>query len=123
MHKITDDGGQVLIPSWHKAEPNCGSVVLTQGEFGTAWQRQFSTGLWHRAGGGKPHDWAWMLTQRNLVLVYDAAERGDVEQTNLRIQRGGEVVKVLYFETPSPPPNADVIREIEEINRKRGIKS
>lgn len=58
-------------------EPNPGSVVLTSGEWGTAWQRHFSDGLWHRSGSNpsRPKTWAWLCAQRNTVLVYDARER------------------------------------------------
>lgn len=56
-------------------EPTMGSVVLVGGEYGTAFQRHFSDGKWHRTGGGRPKSWAFMLNQRNLVLVYEPAER------------------------------------------------
>lgn len=72
--QITDDRGNFPNHAYDR-EPEPGSVVLTMGEFGTAWQRHFSDGLWHRTGGGKPKDWAEMLRQRNLVLVYDAPVR------------------------------------------------
>jgi hypothetical protein len=71
---ITDERGQ---PIMHNADeqPRPGSVVLTNGEYGTAWQRYFSDSLWHRTGGGRPRPWWWLVQQRNLVLVYDAPER------------------------------------------------
>jgi hypothetical protein len=48
---------------------------MTDGEWGTAWQRHFSTGDWHptRGGGSKP--WAYLLQRRNLMLVYSAPPR------------------------------------------------
>ncbi len=67
---ITDERG--VFDDDIGAEPNPGSVVLTEGEFGTAWQRYFNDGLWHTATatvnsmgrpssmGGAPHvpdDW------------------------------------------------------------------
>lgn len=71
---ITDSIGK---PVLHNAEvePNKGSVVLTEGEFGTAWQRFFSDGLWHRVGGNQKKTWAQLCTTRNLVLVYEAEVR------------------------------------------------
>lgn len=78
---VTDDRGRVLAGfDIHDYEPYPGSVVLTQGEFGTAWQRFFSDGKWHSTRGGTPKQWTEMLAQRNLVLVYDAPlreQRGD----------------------------------------------
>ena len=70
---ITDDRGRPLVRRTEEPEP--GSVVLVNGEFGCAWQRQFDDGLWRSVRGGKPRDWANMLTRRNLVLVYDAEVR------------------------------------------------
>lgn len=72
---ITDDRGRPLIREADSIEPEPGSVVLVNGEFGCAWQRQFDDGLWRSVRGGRPRDWANMLTRRNLVLVYDAEER------------------------------------------------
>lgn len=79
MFFLTDEAGNPLDDIFNTAEmdePYPSSVVLTQGQFGTAWQRYFSDGLWHSVTRpGEPHDWQWMITQRNLVLVYDAPER------------------------------------------------
>lgn len=58
-----------------KTEPLHGSVVLSGGPHGTAWQRHFSDGLWHRTGGGRGRTWREVMSHRNLVLVYDAAPR------------------------------------------------
>jgi hypothetical protein len=71
---ITDTHGNLLVPS---TQPHPGSIVMTDGEWGTAWQRHFSTGDWHptRGGGSKP--WAYLLQRRNLVLVYAAPPRED----------------------------------------------
>lgn len=71
---MTDDKGVVIASD--ATEPLPGSVVMTEGCFGTAWQRYFSDGLWHRVGSKASRTWAQMLNQRNLVLVYDAPERG-----------------------------------------------
>jgi hypothetical protein len=74
---ITDDAGKPV--SRDIPEPEPGSVVLINGEFGTAFQRYFGgDGLWHRVGGGRGKTWQQMLTQRNLVLVYRAAVRAAV---------------------------------------------
>lgn len=71
---LTDARGQTRWPRDYP-EPEPSSVVLTNGEFGTAYQRYFSDGKWHRVGGGRPRDWEYLLGQRNLVLVYGAPER------------------------------------------------
>lgn len=75
MIPFTDDRGRSLVSS-NEAEPEPGSVVLVNGEFGCAWQRQFDDGLWRSVRGGMPRTWAYMLGRRNLVLVYDASVRG-----------------------------------------------
>lgn len=75
---ITDTAGRLLLPEADLFEPLPGSVVLTEGLHGTAWQRFFSDGRWHPTRGGGSKDWNQMLTKRNLALVYDAAEREKV---------------------------------------------
>lgn len=72
---ITDDRGRLLLAGRALPEPMPGSVVLSDGEYGTAWQRYFSDGLWYRVGGGAPRDWKNLLRKRNLVLIYDAPVR------------------------------------------------
>lgn len=74
--QLTDDHGRVVCSEI--AEPNPGSVVLTSGEFGTAWQRLFSNGRWSSTtpGGALSVTWQDLLTRRNLVLIYDAPVRG-----------------------------------------------
>jgi hypothetical protein len=76
---LTDTHGRELLPDGYLDQPLKGSVVLTQGRHGTAWQRHFKDGLWHSTRGGKAKTWEQMLDHRNLVLVYDAAERFDRE--------------------------------------------
>lgn len=71
---MTDARGAVLMRV-DEDEPLPGSVVLTEGQHGSAWQRFFSDGLWHPVRGGGPRTWEHLLTKRNLVLVYDAPER------------------------------------------------
>lgn len=71
---ITNDRGEFPNHAYDR-EPEPGSVVLTEGEHGTAWQRLFTDGKWHRVLGGPPRTWEFMLTRRNVVLVYDAAPR------------------------------------------------
>lgn len=56
-------------------QPNPGSVVLSGGPHGTAWQRHFKDGKWHRTGGGRGRTWREVMAHRNLVLVYAAAPR------------------------------------------------
>ena len=90
MMPLTDRVGQPLLPSEYLTEPLPGSVVLTNGLHGTAWQRHFTDGLWHRTGSNpsRPKTWEWFLTQRNLVLIYNAEPRHDPVQAAARIQRG-----------------------------------
>lgn len=77
-YKITDAHGLVL---GSFREPLPGSVVMTEGEHGTAWQKFFSDGLWHRVGSTQKKTWAQMLEMRNLVVVYDATVRKEGEVT------------------------------------------
>ena len=73
---ITGTAGEVVAPMrFVTDEPHPGSVVLTEGEFGTAWQRFFSDGRWHPVRGGGSKTWDQLVARRNLVLVYDAPER------------------------------------------------
>lgn len=72
---ITDDRGKTLVPWLPEEEPLPGSVVLRQGLHGTAFQKFFSDGLWHPTVGTHALTWTQLLTERNLVLVYDAEER------------------------------------------------
>lgn len=81
--QMTDTHGAPLGDEIHH-EPNPGSVVLSNGEFGTAWQRHFDDLLWHRSGGGRPITWMELMTKRNIVLVYDAS---------LRVERNPEARK------------------------------
>ncbi len=73
--KITDDQGTFLLDEDSGYEPLPGSIIMTEGAHGTAWQRWFGDGLWHRCGSSQKKDWAYLLTKRNVVLVYDADER------------------------------------------------
>lgn len=77
--RVTDDQGRAVLEGDDATEPEPGSVVLTDGEFGSAWQLSFADGKWYctqRNGGGKT--WAWLLTKRNVVLAYDAHPRPEV---------------------------------------------
>lgn len=69
---LTDDRGRSLCGDF--AEPRIGSVVLTSGIYGTAWQRLARDGKWHSTTGLRM-PWKFMCARRNLVLVYDAPER------------------------------------------------
>lgn len=72
---ITDHRGTLLLPSDDLIEPLPGSILLTEGRWGTAWQRFFSDGRWHPVRGGGSATWETLITRRNVVLVYDADER------------------------------------------------
>lgn len=102
---ITDTYGNVN-PD-HDYEPNPGSVVLTDGEWGTGWQLHFADGLWHPMRGGSPRPWAYLLQRRNLVLVYAARER--LDSTGLTIHG------VKTGRMHSAPSNVDdaILREVE----------
>ena len=74
---ITDTHGNLLHPGFTREE-HPGSIVMTDGEWGTAWQRHFSTGRWHPTRGGGSKTWAELLARRNLVLVYSAPPREEM---------------------------------------------
>jgi hypothetical protein len=76
---ITDSAGRTLIPADTITEPNHGSVVLSDGAWGHAWQRH-SDGLWYPVRGGKGRPWSYMIQRRSLALVYDAALRPEPRQ-------------------------------------------
>lgn len=74
--QINDTTGQILLAEGEDHEPEPGSVVLVNGEYGTAWQRYFDDGLWHSVRGGRGRTWEEMLArQRNMFLAYDAPIR------------------------------------------------
>lgn len=75
MVPITDTRGRLLLDEDERDEPLRGSILLTNGEHGTCWQRHFADGLWHSTRGGAPRAWEQLLTKRNVVLIYDAPER------------------------------------------------
>jgi len=77
LTRITNHVGVATVTQWHTAEPKPGSVVLVHGEHGTAWQRYFEDDMWHRVGGGRARPWTWLLSQRNVMLAYDAPARRD----------------------------------------------
>lgn len=73
---VTDPQGRVLLQGEDTAEPLPGSIVMTDGYHGTAWQRLFSDGLWHSTLPGRQTvSWAQLCKRRNVVLVYDAEAR------------------------------------------------
>jgi hypothetical protein len=72
--QLTDAQGRLVVPEEDAYQPLPGSVVLTEGLHGTCWQRYFSDDLWHSTTG-RTGSWAWLLSQRNVVLVHDASER------------------------------------------------
>lgn len=75
MIPMTDDRGNTLLTEEDAVEPLPGSIILTEGNYGTAWQRHFADGKWHSTRGGAPKDWSDLIVKRNVVLVYDADER------------------------------------------------
>lgn len=99
-------------------EPTCGSVVLTDGATGTAWQRRFDTGEWHDSNGRR-RAWRWLLTRGNLVLVYEAPARADVDtyQASLRTEKTRDPGVAIH--TYEPPRLDESIRR--EMERKRGF--
>lgn len=72
---LTDARGSRMPDIEDTSEPLPGSIIMTEGMHGTAWQRWFTDGLWHRTGSTQKKDWAYLLAKRNVVLVYDADER------------------------------------------------
>lgn len=98
MIPITDSRGKCLLPEDDRFEPECGSIVLVKGLYGTAHQRFFDDGLWYAARNNRDgKTWEQMLTMPDLVLVYDAAER----ESQPRPGRGGRE-KTLPVTTFSP---------------------
>lgn len=73
--RLTDHVGRPDKTQCLDVEPLPGSIVLTEGEFGTAWQRFYSDGRWHPTRGGGSRTWKQLLRKRNLFLVYDAPVR------------------------------------------------
>ena len=73
---IGDSVGEWLVPEDERVEPNKGSIILTDGKWGTCYQRSFNNGSWYRLGSEWPVSWQWIIeSKRNVVLVYDAEER------------------------------------------------
>lgn len=76
---ITDTYGNLLHPGFTQEE-HPGSIVMTDGEWGTGWQRHFADGRWYPMRGGKSKTWSELLCRRNLVLVYSASPRPENQQ-------------------------------------------
>lgn len=74
MINLTDNAGKALLPEDQMHEPAPGSIALTHGLSGTAWQRHHGDGLWHSTTG-LTTTWPGLLTQDRLILVHDAEER------------------------------------------------
>lgn len=56
-------------------EPPEGSVILLHGDTGTAYQRLFSTGMWHPTNGGAAITWAEVWQKgTSVVLIHLAPE-------------------------------------------------
>lgn len=72
---MTDTYGNVVAVD--STEPLPSSIVLVDGAFGQAFQRHFGDGMWYSASrSSKGRTWEDILHERNVVLVYDAEERG-----------------------------------------------
>lgn len=75
MTVLTGPRGTGLLPNVDHTEPVEGSIVLTEGLTGTAWQRHHSDGMWHSSRGGRPRRWIELLTRPWLVVVFVAPSR------------------------------------------------
>lgn len=72
---LTDQRGIPLVSREDLlAEPERGSVAMSGGKWGIAWQRHFRDGRWHSTAG-QSLTWLQLARHRNLVLVYDASPR------------------------------------------------
>lgn len=80
-HQVTGTHGERLLPL--PPEPGVGSVVLTHGPSGAAWQKTGRDGLWRRMGGGRPKTWDEVTKYRNTWLVYIAPNRDEAERTEV----------------------------------------
>lgn len=75
---LTDDRGKRLLTEDNFGyEPMPGSIVMTEGQHGTAWQRHFNDEMWHSTVGRQVVRWEQLLERRSVVLVYDAPKRRD----------------------------------------------
>lgn len=72
IYTFTDSAGRIVADEI--TEPATASIVMVAGMYGNAWQRHGNDGLWHSTTGAVRR-WSQMLRMRNLVLVYEAAER------------------------------------------------
>lgn len=86
MTILTDHKGESIATV---DEPNPGSVLLTNGQTGTAWQRFMSDGKWHPTRGGGSRTWAELLTHRNVILIYVAAPRPSTKAEQRRMAKAG----------------------------------
>lgn len=75
--KLTDHRGERRLFEDEYYEPEPGSILLTEGIYGTAWQRMFKDGKWYATRGGTPRSWNQLLRKRNVLLVHDAPKRKD----------------------------------------------
>lgn len=83
---LTDGKGRSLLPEDDMEQPLPGSILMTNGRWGTAWQRRFSDGRWMSISG-QTLDWDVLITKTDVVLVYDADERPVPEHTRNRGNR------------------------------------
>lgn len=73
--QLTDVLGWPLVFGDDAQEPECGSILMVDGWWGTAWQRLFIDGQWHSSRGGTPRSWKQLLKRKNVILIYDASKR------------------------------------------------
>lgn len=77
-HNNTYEPVVTEVLSYNDFEPVHGSVIMTQGPSGTAWQRLFNDGLWHSTTG---YTKTWADIQRlaarhkmPAILLHDAED-------------------------------------------------
>lgn len=83
---LTDGRGKKMLPDDELFEPNVDSIILTRGVHGQAWQRWATDGRWHTAGSRVPCDWATLLEDRDVLLVYEADHRPEPKPAPARVQ-------------------------------------
>lgn len=88
---ITDYRGRPMLPEDQRFEPLPGSVIMTEGLHGTAWQRFFRDGMWYAMGRAKPQAWEELILKRNVYLIYEARQRDDqrVTPSSVALRKAG----------------------------------
>lgn len=73
MIELVNTHGEVVDT---RPQPEPGSVLLTDGCFGVAWQRHFSDRRWHSSTGAV-RTYSSLMRHRNVLLVHDAGVRDE----------------------------------------------